>query len=63
VKPNLMANNTLKYKRVDPQQRAQKRRDWNQPLLWPVITVAVLLLVSLVPAFLMFRRRERGTGL
>ena len=35
AKPNLMANNTLKYKRIDPQLRAQGRRQWNRPVLWP----------------------------
>jgi peptide/nickel transport system permease protein len=31
--PNQMANNTLKYRRVDPELRAQLRRDWNPPIL------------------------------
>src|SRR5699024_7806947 len=31
---NLMANNTLKYLQLDGQLRAQKRRAWNQPMLW-----------------------------
>jgi ABC-type transport system substrate-binding protein len=60
VKPNLMANNTLKYKRIDPQLRAQRRRAWNQPVLWPLLSVGGLLLVSLIPAAIMFRSRERS---
>ncbi len=61
--PNLMADNTLKYKRIDPQLRAEKRREWNQPVLWPVISLAAILLISLIPAFLMFRRRERSSAI
>ncbi len=59
AKPNLMANNTLKYRRVDAALREQKRRTWNQPVLWPLYTGLGVLLVSLVPAFLGYRRRER----
>ncbi len=62
VKPNLMANNTLKYKRIDPQLRAQRRQAWNQPVLWPVASLGTVLLISLIPAFIMFRRRERSSG-
>ena len=58
--PNLMADNTLKYKRVDPELRRQQRRRWNQPVLWPLVSIVVLLLISLIPAYLMFRRRERS---
>ncbi len=36
VKPNLMANNTLKYRRVDPELRERQREAWNQPVLWPL---------------------------
>ncbi len=59
AKPNLMANNTLKYRRVDALLRQQKRRAWNQPVLWPLYIGAGVLLVSLVPAFLSYRRRQR----
>ncbi len=60
VKPNLMANNTLKYKRIDPQLRADKRRQWNQPVVWPVALVLALLAISALPAYRTYRRRERS---
>lgn len=59
AKPNLMANNTLKYKRVDPRLRAQKRREWNRPVLWPVAVMASALVLGTVPAFIAYRRKER----
>jgi oligopeptide transport system substrate-binding protein len=59
VKPNLMANNTLKYKRLDPELRERNRAEWNPPVVWPVAAVLVLLVVSAVPAYVTHRRRER----
>lgn len=61
VKPNLMANNLLKYKRVDVEMRQTKRHDWNKPNYMPLILLGIFLLVSLVPAVMAFRKRERST--
>ena len=63
AKPNQIANNTLKYKRVDAQLRAQLRAQWNEPVLWPVISLIVVFFISLVPAVQTFRRRERMAAL
>ena len=60
AKPNLMANNTLKYKRIDPDLRDRLRREWNRPVIWPFVLLLLLLLLSLVPAFAAYRRRERS---
>jgi len=57
-KPNLMANNTLKYKRIKPQLRTQKRVEWNQPVTWPIWLVIALLIISAMPAFISYRRRQ-----
>ena len=62
VKPNLMANNTLKYKRLDPQLRNLKRAEWNPPVLWPVILLMIVVIVSAIPAVLTHRRRERSAA-
>ncbi len=61
AKPNLMANNTLKYKRIDPVLRNEKRQQWNRPLLWPVIVTALALILLLLPALIAYRRRERAS--
>ena len=58
AKPNLMANNTLKYRRVSPEDRELKRRAWNQPVLWPLGMLVLLLLVAVVPAVIAYRRHE-----
>ena len=62
TRPNLMANNTLKYRRIDPVERDRLRKEWNQPVVWPVILLVVVLLLSLVPAVLVYRRHEKGTA-
>jgi ABC-type transport system substrate-binding protein len=59
VKPNLMANNTLKYRRVDPALRAERREAWNRPTLWPLALGAAGLVALVAPAALAWRRRER----
>ena len=58
AKPNLMANNSLKYKRIDPALRAAKRSEWNPPLVWPVWLIAIVLLVATLPAVITYWRKE-----
>jgi oligopeptide transport system substrate-binding protein len=57
-KPNKVANNTLKYQRIDPMLRAEKRAEWNAPVLWPLLLTAVLAVAAVAPAVLAWRRRE-----
>ena len=63
TKANLMANNSLKYRRVNGAERAALRRVWNRPVIWPLVAVGVVLVISLVPAVVVFRRRERSAAL
>ena len=58
-KPNNMARNNLKYLRVNPERRAVLRTEWNQPVLWPLLVVVLLLTALVVPAVISYRRRER----
>ena len=60
AKPSNMANNTLKYLRVDGTPRENKRQEWNRPVLWPFATVLALLCVFTIPATITIWRRERG---
>ncbi|MCW9024899.1 MAG: ABC transporter substrate-binding protein [Gammaproteobacteria bacterium] len=59
AKPNLMAHNTLMYKRIDPVLREQMRSKWNKPVIWPVVLVFLLLVITIVPAVMVYRRKER----
>ncbi len=58
AKPNLMANNTLKYKRIDPALRELRREEWNRPVVWPLILIVLVLVVSVLPAWIGYRRHE-----
>lgn len=61
-KPNQIANNGLKYQRLDPALRAERRRAWNPPVLWPLVLGAALLALGAWPAYAALRRRERRTA-
>jgi len=61
AKPNKMANNTLMYKRIDAESRQHWQQQWNQPVWWPLLLLAVLLLISVIPAWRGYRQREQGT--
>ncbi len=58
AKPNNMANNTVKYRRIDPVKRAELRTAWNRPVFWPIAILAGLLVSVTVPAVVAYRRRE-----
>ncbi|WP_353162534.1 ABC transporter substrate-binding protein [Salinisphaera shabanensis] len=60
TKPNGMIQSSLKYLRLDGALRAEKRREWNQPVLWPVAAGVALLVVLLLPAVWIYRRREHS---
>jgi ABC-type transport system substrate-binding protein len=60
VKPNLMAHNILKYRRVDTRARTAYQGEWNRPVLWPVAVTLALLAATVWPAVAGYRRRMRG---
>ena len=59
LKPNLMANNRLKYSRIDTTVRTEKRLQWNKPIFWPLGLIFLVLLALLAPAVIVYRRRSR----
>ncbi|MFW5443381.1 MAG: ABC transporter substrate-binding protein [Methylococcaceae bacterium] len=61
LKPNLMANNRLKYTKIDATTRAQKREQWNKAIFWPLLVGVCLFVLLLIPAFNAFKRRARET--
>jgi oligopeptide transport system substrate-binding protein len=62
AKPNLMANNGLKYKRILPEQRLAMQAQWNAPVRWPLLALAALVLLVLLPALFSYRRRQRQSA-
>ncbi len=62
IKPNRISNNNLKYLKIDATLRAQKRREWNEPVLWPIALLLVIVAISIFPAIAVFRRHESSTA-
>lgn len=63
TKPADVANNTLKYKRVDPVLRDKRRAEWNKPVLWPLCLLLILLVVILTPAYITYKKRQRASAI
>ncbi|MBI3529420.1 MAG: ABC transporter substrate-binding protein [Betaproteobacteria bacterium] len=61
-KPNKMANNGLKYQRIDPRLRENMRAAWNHPVTWPIVALLAVLALALTPAVMSYRNRERASG-
>jgi ABC-type transport system substrate-binding protein len=61
-KPNQMANNALKYQRIDPALRERMRAQWNRPVLWPLLLTLLALAAAVVPAWRAYRRHEKATA-
>ncbi len=61
LKPNLMANNTIKYTRIDAKMREEKRQQWNQPIIWPLLLTGGLGLVAILIPTLKRYYRSRFT--
>lgn len=62
TKPHQIASNTLKYQRLDPALRERLRDEWNQPVIWPVVSGLVLFGVIGVAAVAAYRRRDRASA-
>ena len=59
LKRNMMANNTLKYARIDTELREQRRAEWNPPVVWPIALIVLAILLLIAPAFIAYRQREK----
>ena len=60
VKPNVMANNKLKYWRVDAKLREQYQARWNQPQLWPLWLGGIALLLFALWLWRALKKREEA---
>ena len=53
---------TLKYTRVDEEERARMQSLWNQPVTWPLYAAVLLLASLLLPGIVAYRRRQNATA-
>jgi oligopeptide transport system substrate-binding protein len=58
-----MANNTLKYAKLNPAVRSSKRQEWNRPIMWPLIVVLLAILFLILPVCVGYWRRERRSAI
>nr|WP_028389199.1 ABC transporter substrate-binding protein [Legionella fairfieldensis] len=63
TKPNTISVDALKYVAIDVAKRNELRRLWNKPVLWPVGLLGLFLLISLLPLWFAYRRKERQSAL
>jgi oligopeptide transport system substrate-binding protein len=59
VKPMGMSVPLVKYYDLDPRQRAELRREWNRPILWPVYLLAGLFVVLVLPGIRTFLKERQ----
>lgn len=60
-KPHVIANNTLKYQRLDTVTRTQQRQKWNQPNFWPLLLLGIISAILFAFAVYAVRSRTRKT--
>ena len=53
---------TLKYLNIDPEERARRQVEWNQPVTWPLYAGAALVIGLLLPGVIAYRRRQNATA-
>ncbi len=58
-KPHAMANNELKYQRLDTVSRTQQRQAWNAPIVWPLLLFGIISAVLFAFAVHAVRSRTR----
>ena len=60
VLPHAMANNTLKYKRVDAKLRAAKQKEWNQPEILPLVFFMLFMVIMGFVLHHIYQNRQKA---
>ena len=61
-KPSIMIRDMAQYYRLDPALRARKQAEWNKPVRWPLILLAIAALATIWVARRSYRLRETATA-
>lgn len=59
VKTSAFSLNTLKYLAVDVSERSKLRKIWNQPVLWPLGLLLLVLLLLIMPLVFAYFNKEK----
>lgn len=58
-KPNDVAQNIIKYMGIDNEARHVAQRDWNRPVLWPFVLLAIIGVIMALSLWSNEKRRDR----
>ncbi|MCF6765103.1 ABC transporter substrate-binding protein [Thiotrichales bacterium 19S3-7] len=58
TKPHSIANNMLKYAKIDTTLRSSLQKKWNVPLFWPVLIIFLILFLFALPVVVSYWRKE-----
>jgi ABC-type oligopeptide transport system substrate-binding subunit len=59
VKPAGLSLPTARYVDIDPELRSRRRAEWNQPVRWPAIALALAAIAIVTPGILTFLRERQ----
>jgi ABC-type transport system substrate-binding protein len=60
VLPNAMANNTLKYKKIDAKLRVEKQKEWNKPHILPLILFVLFVMLAAFLLYSIYKNRQKA---
>jgi len=60
VLPHAMANNTLKYKRIEADLRVKKQKEWNKPVILPLVLSALFLILTGFFLYRIYQNRQKA---
>ena len=58
IKVSTISPSTLKYMAIDIEKRNALRNAWNQPVLWPIGVLIMLICLLLLPFVLAYRKKQ-----
>lgn len=59
VKPSGLSIPNFQYLDIDAQKRARLRREWNEPIVWPLYVLVVLAIAILIPGIRTYLRERQ----
>jgi ABC-type transport system substrate-binding protein len=59
VKPAGISSPSAKYVDIDPAARAERREEWNRPILWPAYGLGFMAIALVIPGIVTFLRERQ----
>ncbi len=60
IYPNAMANNSLKYRKINAKLRAKKIEEWNKPILMPIVIFFIFLILIGFILYKAYQNRQKA---